>query len=136
MRWLPGLDCWKLVAKSRTQARCCRTCARSRRPPLRKRLRPLQPYPAEPLKKGEYIVVANDLAKFKETYPDFKGRLFGPWDDAANMKLPNEGDVVNVKIDGEGDVSCAFGNEPPWPSLADGKGRTYQRTDLPEHGCG
>ena len=59
-----------------------------------------------------------------ETYPDFKGRLFGPWDDAANMKLPNEGDVVNVKIDGEGDVSCAFGNEPPWPSLADGKGRT------------
>ena len=81
-------------------------------------------FPAEPLKKGEYIVVANDLAKFKETYPDFNGRLFGPWDDAANMKLPNEGDVVNVKISGEGDVSCAFGNEPPWPSLADGKGRT------------
>lgn len=81
-------------------------------------------FPAEPLKKGEYVVVANDLAKFKETYPDFAGRLFGPWDNAATMKLVNEGDVVNVKVMGEGDVSCAFSNEPPWPSLADGKGRT------------
>ena len=33
-------------------------------------------------------------------------------------------DVVNVKLRGEGDVTCAFSNEPPWPSLADGKGRT------------
>ena len=81
-------------------------------------------FPAEPLKKGEYVVIANDLALFKSTYPNFAGRLFGPWDGGTTVKLANEGDVVNVKIMGEGDVSCAFGNEPPWPSLADGKGRT------------
>ena len=81
-------------------------------------------FPAEPLAKGEYIVIANDLDLFKATYPEFNGRLFGPWDNAATVKLPNEGDVVNVKVQGEGDVSCAFSNEPPWPSLADGKGRT------------
>ena len=81
-------------------------------------------FPAEPLKKGEYSVVANDLAKFKEAYPGFTGRLFGPWENASTVKLANEGDVVNVKVDGDGDVSCAFSNEPPWPSLADGKGRT------------
>lgn len=77
-------------------------------------------FPAEPLKKGEYVVITNDLNLFKTTYPDFSGRLFGPWDAAG--KLVNEGDVVNVKVDGEGDVSCAFGSEPPWPSLADGHG--------------
>ena len=81
-------------------------------------------FPAEPLAKGEYIVIANDLNLFKATYPEFNGRLFGPWDNAATVKLPNEGDVVNVKVQGEGDVSCAFSNEPPWPSIADGKGRT------------
>ena len=81
-------------------------------------------FPAEPLKKGEYVVVTNDPALFKTTYPSFAGRLFGPWNDAQNVKLFNEGDVVNVKVQGEGDVSCAFSNEPPWPSLADGKGRS------------
>ena len=79
-------------------------------------------FPAEPLKKGEYVVVTNDLSLFKSTYPDFSGRLFGPWDGGTTVKLSNEGDVVNVKVDGEGDVSCAFGSEPPWPSLADGHG--------------
>ena len=81
-------------------------------------------FPAEPLKKGEYVVIANDLNAFKAAYPQFTGRLFGPWVGGTNVKLPNEGDVVNVKIRGEGDVTCAFSNEPPWPSLADGKGRT------------
>ena len=81
-------------------------------------------FPAEPLAKGEYIVVANDLDLFRATYPGFTGRLFGPWDNASTVKLINEGDVVNVKVQGEGDVSCAFSNEPPWPSLADGKGRS------------
>jgi hypothetical protein len=81
-------------------------------------------FPAEPLKKGEYIVIANDLNLFKATYPEFNGRLFGPWDNASTVKLVNEGDVVNVKVQGEGDVSCAFSNEPPWPSLADGNGRS------------
>lgn len=81
-------------------------------------------FPAEPLKKGEYIVVTNDPTAFKAAYPTFAGRLFGPWNDAQNVKLFNEGDVVNVKVQGEGDVSCAFGNEPPWPSLADGNGRS------------
>ena len=81
-------------------------------------------FPAEPLAKGEYVVVANDLDLFREAYPSFKGRLFGPWVGGTSVKLPNEGDVVNVKLRGEGDVTCAFSNEPPWPSLADGKGRT------------
>jgi hypothetical protein len=81
-------------------------------------------FPGEPLKKGEYIVVTNDPTEFMATYPTFAGRLFGPWDGGKDVKLVNEGDVVNVKVSGEGDVSCAFGNEPPWPSLADGKGRT------------
>ncbi len=81
-------------------------------------------FPAEPLSKGEYVVIANDLDAFRAAYPQFNGRLFGPWNGGKAVKLPNEGDVVNVKISGEGDVSCAFGNEPPWPSLADGKGRT------------
>ena len=77
-------------------------------------------FPAEPLAKGEYVIATNDVAAFKTAYPSFTGRVFGPW----TGKLVNEGDVVNVKIRGEGDVTCAFGNEPPWPSLADGKGRT------------
>lgn len=81
-------------------------------------------FPAEPLAKGEYVVVANDLDLFRAAYPTFTGRLFGPWTGGTNVKLPNEGDVVNVKLRGEGDVTCAFSNEPPWPSLADGKGRT------------
>lgn len=81
-------------------------------------------FPAESLKKGEYIVITNDPTEFKATYPQFAGRLFGPWDGVPDAKLVNEGDVVNVKVMGEGDVSCAFSNEPPWPSLADGKGRT------------
>ena len=81
-------------------------------------------FPAEPLAKGEYVVVANDLDLFREAYPSFKGRLFGPWVGGTSVKLSNEGDVVNVKLRGEGDVTCAFSNEPPWPSLADGKGRT------------
>jgi hypothetical protein len=81
-------------------------------------------FPGEPLKKGEYIVVTNDPTEFKAAYPTFAGRLFGPWEGGTQVKLANEGDVVNVKVMGEGDVSCAFGNEPPWPSLADGKGRT------------
>lgn len=81
-------------------------------------------FPGEPLKKGEYVVVANDTAEFRKMYPTFAGRLFGPWVGGTSAKLVNEGDVVNVKVDGEGDVSCAFSNEPPWPSLADGKGRS------------
>ncbi|MBQ3720530.1 MAG: lamin tail domain-containing protein [Fibrobacter sp.] len=81
-------------------------------------------FPEEPLKKGEYVVVANDTAEFRKMYPTFAGRLFGPWVGGTTVKLTNEGDVVNVKVQGEGDVSCAFSNEPPWPSLADGKGRT------------
>ncbi len=81
-------------------------------------------FPAEALAKGEYVVVANDLNLFRATYPTFAGRLFGPWTGGTSVKLPNEGDVVNVKLRGEGDVTCAFSNEPPWPSLADGKGRT------------
>lgn len=81
-------------------------------------------FPGEPLKKGEYVVVANDTAEFRKVYPTFTGRLFGPWVGGSSVKLVNEGDVVNVKVDGEGDVSCAFSNEPPWPSLADGKGRS------------
>lgn len=81
-------------------------------------------FPAEPLAKGEYIVVTNDTTGFKKAYPTFTGRLFG------NMtgKMVNEGGVVNVKILGEGDVTCAFSNEPPWPSLADGNGYTLVYT--------
>ena len=81
-------------------------------------------FPPEPLAKGEYVVVTNDPTAFMAAYPTFAGRLFGPWDNASTVKLINEGDVVNVKVDGEGDVSCAFSNEPPWPSLADGNGRS------------
>lgn len=85
-------------------------------------------FPNEPLTKGEYIVVTNDTTLFKETYKDFNGRLFGPWDKDPTTgevaKLSNEGDVIDVKIMGEGDVSCSYSKEPPWPSLANGKGRT------------
>lgn len=77
-------------------------------------------FPAEALKKGEYVVVTNDTVLFRSEYPDFAGRLFGNF----TGKMTNEGDVVNVKVRGEGDVTCAFSNEPPWPSLADGKGRS------------
>lgn len=77
-------------------------------------------FPDEPLKSGEYIVVTNDQALFRSTYPDFSGRLFGPFEDGGN--LPNSGDVVSIKIKGAGDVDCSFDDDPPWPSLADGKG--------------
>ena len=79
-------------------------------------------FPAEPLTKGEYIVITNDKELFQSTYPG-NIRVF-QWTGGSTVKLSNEGDVVNVKVSGEGDVSCAFGNEPPWPSLADGKGRS------------
>jgi hypothetical protein len=85
-------------------------------------------FPAEPLDVNEYIVVTNDPTLFHEKYPDFKGRLFGPWDIDVKTdslgKLSNEGDVIDVKLTGSGDVSCAFSKDPPWPSLADGKGRS------------
>ena len=85
-------------------------------------------FPDEPLTKGEYIVVTNDKDLFMQTYPTFTGRLFGPWDvdpkTSAIAKLSNEGDVIDVKILGEGDVSCSYSMEPPWPSLANGKGRS------------
>jgi len=85
-------------------------------------------FPDEPLDTNEYIVVTNDPALFHEKYPDFKGRLFGPWDVDLKTdslgKLSNEGDVIDVKLQGDGDVSCAFSKDPPWPSLADGKGRS------------
>lgn len=83
-------------------------------------------FPAEALKSGEYIVVTNNPDLFKSTYPQFAGRLFGPWDNdvktGAPAKLSNEGDVIEVKITGKGDVTAAFSSEPPWPSLANGKG--------------
>ena len=85
-------------------------------------------FPAEPLKKGEYVIVTNDVALFKKTYPTAACKIYGPWDNdpktGSVAKLINEGDVVDVKIRGEGDVSAAFSNQPPWPSLADGNGRT------------
>ena len=87
-------------------------------------------FPNESLKKGEYVVVTNDTNAFNEMYPDLKGkiRLYGPWDkDPATgevAKLSNEGDVIDVKILGDGDVSCSYSKDPPWPSLANGKGRT------------
>ncbi len=81
-------------------------------------------FPAESLKKGEYVVVTNNLEEFRAAYPTFSGRLFGPMDG----KMVNEGGVVNVKVRGEGDVTCAFSSEPPWPSLADGKGRSLVYT--------
>ena len=85
-------------------------------------------FPAEPLAKGEYVVVTNNVELFKETYPTFTGRLFGPWDNdpltKKPVKLSNEGDVIDVKLTGNGDVSCSYSKEPPWPSLANGKGRS------------
>lgn len=81
-------------------------------------------FPAEPLKKGEYVVVTNNEALFKKAYPAFAGRVFG----GMQGKMVNEGGVVNVKVRGEGDVTCAFSSEPPWPSLADGKGHSLVYT--------
>ncbi len=87
-------------------------------------------FPPGSLKKGQYVIVTNDVNLFKQTYPSLPAscKVYGPWDNDPKTgvvaKLVNEGDVVEVKLKGEGDVSAAFSNEPPWPSLADGKGRT------------
>ena len=85
-------------------------------------------FPSGALKKGEYVIVTNDVNLFKQTYPTAACKVYGPWDNdpktGAVAKLINEGDVVDVKIKGEGDVSAAFSNLPPWPSLADGNGRS------------
>lgn len=85
-------------------------------------------FPKESIDPGEYLVVTNNPDLFRETYPDFTGRLFGPWDDDPKTgtvaKLVNEGDVIEVKIMGKGDVTAAFSSEPPWPSLANGKGHS------------
>lgn len=82
-------------------------------------------FPEEPMKKGERLVVTGDLDAFKKAYPDFNGRLFGPWnnDNKGEVeKLSNGGDVISVKLRGAGDIDCSFDNSPPWPSLADGAG--------------
>ena len=88
-------------------------------------------FPTGSLKKDEYIIVTNNVDLFNQTYAGKLPagcRVFGPWDKDpktnAVAKLVNEGDVVEVKLKGEGDVSAAFSNLPPWPSLADGNGRT------------
>lgn len=88
-------------------------------------------FPTGSLKAGEYVIVTNDVNLFNQTYAGKLPagcRVFGPWDKDpktnAVAKLVNEGDVVEVKLRGEGDVSAAFSNLPPWPSLADGNGRT------------
>lgn len=76
-------------------------------------------FPDEPLGTDEYIVATNDLAMFKANYPSFAGRVY-QWDNGG--RLSNSGDVVSVKLRGNGDVDCSFDDDPPWPSLADGKG--------------
>ena len=88
-------------------------------------------FPTGSLKSGEYVIVTNDVNLFNQTYAGKLPtgcRVFGPWDKDpktnAVAKLINEGDVVDVKLRGEGDVSAAFSNNPPWPSLANGNGRT------------
>ena len=85
-------------------------------------------FPTGSLKAGEYVVVTNDVDLFKKTYPTASCKVYGPWDKdsktGAVAKLVNEGDVVEVKLKGEGDVSAAFSNLPPWPSLANGNGRS------------
>lgn len=84
-------------------------------------------FPNDALNKGEYIVVTNDPDLFKQVYPSVQ-RVYGPWEIDPKTKqiakLSNEGDVIDVKIKGKGDMSCAFSSEPPWTSLADGKGRS------------
>lgn len=82
-------------------------------------------FPEESLKKGEHIVVTGNIEAFNKAYPNFNGRLFGPWnnDEKGRVeKLSNGGDVVSVKLRGSGDADCSFDNTPPWPSLADGAG--------------
>jgi hypothetical protein len=87
-------------------------------------------FPNGSLKKGEYVIVTNDVSLFKQTYSNLPAgcKVYGPWDKDSKTnavaKLVNEGDVVEVKLKGEGDVSAAFSNLPPWPSLANGNGRT------------
>ena len=85
-------------------------------------------FPSGKLSKGEYVIVTNDVDLFKKTYPTASCKVYGPWDKDSKTgtvaKLVNEGDVVDVKISGEGDVSAAFSNQPPWPSLANGKGHS------------
>ena len=59
-------------------------------------------FPAEPLKKGEYVIVANDVALFKKTYPTAACKVYGPWDNDpktdAVAKLVNEGDVSMSRL--------------------------------------
>ena len=87
-------------------------------------------FPPGSLKKGQYVIVTNDVNLFKQTYPSLPAscKVYGPWDNDPKTgtvaKLVNEGDVVEVKLKGEGDVSAAFSDAPPWPSLANGKGHT------------
>lgn len=76
-------------------------------------------FPDEPLDVNEILVVTNDSSLFRKKYPQFSGRLF-QWD--AGFTLSNSGDVLEVKLDGKGDCDARFDNNPPWPSLADGKG--------------
>lgn len=77
-------------------------------------------FPDEPLGVDEYVVATNDMAMFKANYPNFKGGKLYQWKDGD--RLSNSGDVVSVKLRGNGDVDCSFDDDPPWPSLADGKG--------------
>lgn len=83
-------------------------------------------FPDESLDTSEYIVVTNDTTLFRTKYPNFTGRLFGPWlaEEGSSVvgELSNSGDVVEVKLDGQGDADCRFDDNPPWPKKADGNG--------------
>jgi hypothetical protein len=74
---------------------------------------------------GQYLVICRDTVKFKTVYPDVLNVL-GPF----VFGLNNEGDSLRLfSSAGLRIASMAYNNKSPWPTDADGTGKTLELVD-------
>jgi uncharacterized repeat protein (TIGR02543 family) len=78
--------------------------------------------PEATLEPGGYLVLCQDAAKFSRAYPSVSERI-GDFE----FGLGNSGDSIRL-FDPAGNpiLKLEFDDAPPWPSEADGSGRTLQ----------
>ena len=74
---------------------------------------------------GQYLVICQDMAKFKDIYPEIENVLgsfgFGLAHGGEELRLFDESGIPVV--------SMTYSNQSPWPENADGTGRTIELID-------